>query len=609
MPLTADATILVVNDRPDELERITADLDSSGFRVVSASTGEQAVLVAELQHPDLILSDEALPGLDGIELCRRLRGHPDLQHTPCILTTARPLDAQRVVQGRRAGADDYVDLPYDPMRLAAVIAQHVERGRATRALLDSEERYRLLAETATDAIITINERGAMLFANRSAERVFGFSVEEMIGQPITLLMPPEVHAAHRAGFGRYLQTGQRTINWEAVELPGRHKTGRALALELSFGVSTNSAVRVFTGVFRDISERKRAEAEARGSEERLRQVQKMEAVGRLAGGIAHDFNNLLTAITGYSDLAMSRLAPDDPLNGDLHEIHRAAEHAAVLTRQMLAFGRKQLFRPEVIDINVVVADMKRMLHPLIGEDVTLTTVPASLPALVRADRNQVEQVILNLVVNARDAMPQGGTLTIGIERGPDVALTVADTGCGIDDATLAHIFEPFFTTKEVGKGTGLGLSTVYGIVSQSGGHVSVSSVPGQGTTFRITLPSVEGAHTPQPVHVPRSADAGVGHERILLVEDDAFVRDLVRRVLTRAGYHVVSADSPAQALDIFDLHTDLDMVLTDVVMPGMTGPTLAARLKEMRPALKVMYMSGYADAIIAEKLAASDTPF
>ncbi|MBI1845758.1 MAG: DUF4118 domain-containing protein [Candidatus Rokubacteria bacterium] len=355
----------------------------------------------------------------------------------------------------------------------------------------------------------------------------------------------------------------------------------------------------------EIVERRRAEAALREHEEQLRHSQKMEAFGQLAGGIAHDFNNLLTVILGRAQLLQARMGREHPLRGEIGTIHTTAIRAAALTRQLLAFSRKQVLQPKLLDLNAVVASMGSMLRPLIGEDIDLVITPGANLGRVRVDPGQIEQMIVNLVVNARDAMPTGGSVTIrtanvdaaataeGLKPGGYILLEVADTGLGMDAATAARIFEPFFTTKPTGRGTGLGLSTVYGIVQQSGGHIDVDTAPGRGATFRVWLPRLE--EPGEGARPRREAGASGGTETVLLVEDEIGVRELVRDVLVVNGYTLLEAGDPGEALEISERHRGpIHLLLTDLVMPQLSGADLAARLAVLRPQMKVLQMSGYA---------------
>ncbi len=390
-------------------------------------------------------------------------------------------------------------------------------------------------------------------------------------------------------------------NFQHSYYPNRSKDGRIV------GVSC---------VVEDITERKRAEGEKSRLEEQLRLSQKLEAVGQLAGGIAHDFKNLLTVITGYSQLLLSNLGPDDPSHLEIEQIYQAGARAATLTRQQHAFSRKQVLTPKVLDLNAGVAGMEKLLQRLIGESIKLVTYPGPSPALVKADPNQIEQVIMNLAINARDAMSRGGQLTIETKDveldeayvrlhpptppGSYVLLAVSDTGAGMDAETQARIFEPFFTTKEMGVGTGLGLATVYGIVKQSGGYIWVYSELGKGSTFKIYLPRVtQAAECVQPGQ--GSAQPGRGSETNLLVEDEEMVRTLAGAILQRNGYTVLQAQNGAEALRVSKECTgSIHLLLTDTVMPEINGGELAERLVGLRPEIKVLYMSGYTDKVIAQ---------
>jgi PAS domain S-box-containing protein len=1076
-----ESTVLCVNDDTDQLELLEAQLRQANYRILTASDGIEALDVARRERPDLIISDVAMPRASGIELCRAVRADADLSNTPILLVSAMRKDAESAVEGLRAGADVYLEAPYSPLRLMTLVSRHLERKRAEQALRDSEERYRIVAETASDAIVSIDASSTILFVNRATEKIFGYTTTEMTGQKLMMLMPEYLRHLHEGGIARYAKTGRKHIAWEAVELPGLHKDGREIPLELSFGEYAREGQRIFTGVVRDITERKRTEAErqvineiiqgvsttrnldellqlihgaisrvlyaencfvalyhkesgffhkpfyvdtcdtasppertkksctahvfrtdrpllataetfralvesgkielvgtppaawlgvplrtpsevigvlvvqsyedeqayggreleflssvggqvalaierkrseealhernetlrtfindsplaivaldtenrvttwnpaaerifgwreqellgrtvpilteemrdrtmslieraykgerligyemtrhrkdgspvevsislstlrdaggtARGliavladiterklmdealkeanqraileyerlleriaalaqslgtsrdlatvyralkdfslastpcssmfislydaaqglrsaefvwsggeefepstlpplpmtgsphsravatgqivfandlmnavegrqvlrvgeehdarppksalivpmtvmgrvigaielqslepaafrrehatamrmaanlaavaienvrlleqeheKEEQLRQSQKMQAVGKLAGGVAHDFNNLLVAINGYSDLTLRRLKEADPLRRNIEEIKRAGERAAALTRQLLAFSRKQVLQPVVLSLNDIVSDMDKMLHRLISEDIELTTVLDPNLGRIKADPNMLEQVVLNLCVNSRDAMLDGGRLTIetsnivldddytshhvSINPGPYVMLAVSDTGMGIDAETQARIFEPFFTTKETGKGTGLGLSTVYGIIKQSGGNVWVYSEVGRGTTFKIYFPRVEDqkketAQESEPLAMP------AGTEKILLVEDDQMVRNVAREIIASQGYTVLEAATLDDALRHCAENTDIALLLTDVVMPQVNGKELAQRLTALLPEMAVLFMSGYSETVV-----------
>ena len=505
-----------------------------------------------------------------------------------------------------------------PIGIIGVSRDITERKRAEEALRESERRFRSVTESAPDAIIAADARGTIVSWNHGAEAIFGYTEAEILGHPLTVLMPERYRESHRRGLSRAGVTGKSVVG-RTLEFNGLRKDGTEFPLELSLGSWEREQGRFYVGIIRDVAERKRADEALRLTEEQLRQAQKMDVVGRLAGGIAHDFNNLLTVIMGRSDLLLGREEGDSESRRDLEMISTTATQAAALTRQLLAFSRKQVLQPMILDLNLIVTDMATMLRRLIGEDIDLITALKRPLGLVRADRTQIEQVIVNLVVNARDAMPHGGTLTIettearldgafatrnpGASPGPHVVLTVRDTGGGMDAAVRAHLFEPFFTTKEPGKGTGLGLATVYGIVKQHEGCIVVESALGVGTTFRIYLRHVADAAT----ILGKGASAPpYGNETILLVEDEAAVRDLAAEMLRRYGYTVV-APNPEEALAVAERHaTPIHLLLTDIFMSHLNGRELADRLTGLRPLMKVLYMSGYTDDVIAQHGALDD---
>jgi PAS domain S-box-containing protein len=452
--------------------------------------------------------------------------------------------------------------------------------------------------------------------NDAMARMYGYNeARELVGTKLADLHNV-TDPANREQIRAFLRAGYRVANSETRE-HDREKRPRVFLNNVVGFVEDGQLVRVW-GTQRDVTEQ-------RHLEEQFRQAQKMEAVGQLAGGIAHDFNNLLTAILGNTQLLLRDIPPGDSKRGDVEEIRKASERAASLTRQLLAYSRRQMLQPEVLDLNVVVAEMDKMLRRLIGEHIALVAVPAPDLGRVRADPNQIEQVIVNLAVNARDAMPDGGKLTVetanvdmdetfaqahlGSVPGSYAMLAVTDTGTGMDAGVRAHLFEPFFTTKEVGKGTGLGLATVYGIVKQSGGYISVYSEPGKGTSFKIYLPRIATPASTAPS--PQKGGAARGSETVLVVEDEPAVLTLSRRALEAQGYVVLAASDAAAALRVVERHGGtIHLLLTDVVMPGLSGPELADRLAAQRPGIRVLYMSGYpGDAVVQHGTLPSGSAF
>jgi two-component system cell cycle sensor histidine kinase/response regulator CckA len=480
-----------------------------------------------------------------------------------------------------------------------------ERKRAEEELA----RLAAIVEYSTDAIVALELSGTIVTWNPAAERIYGYTAAEALGRPIEIIVPDELRD-ERARIADAVARGDAI---EGLETYRRTKSGEHVEVELTISPVRDAAGRVVgaSAFHRDISERKREEQERASLEARLRHAQKMEAVGRLAGGIAHDFNNLLMVLMGSTELILRQLAPDDPLRPSVDEIRQAGERAATLTRQLLAFSRQQRLHKSAVAMNDVVGGIEEMLGRLIGEDVELTTKLDRDLGNVWADAGQLEQVLMNLAVNARDAMPEGGTLSIETAQveidstyvqpdgatmppGPYVVLSVADTGVGMDEETRLQAFEPFFTTKDLGKGTGLGLATVYGIVKQSDGYVWVDSAPGEGTRFRIYLPRTH-AEAATPPQTSGEGDTHGGQETILLVEDENAVRTLVQRILESAGYRVIAAANGAEALELCKSAGSLDLVLTDMVLPGMDGVEIARRLRSLQPSVRTLFMSGYSD--------------
>lgn len=488
----------------------------------------------------------------------------------------------------------------------AFIRDITERRRSEQAVLESEARLRAFMENSPAVMFLKDGEGRYLQVNSQFEQRFRLGRRDVLGRTDAEIFSAEQAALFRRHDLEVAGSGRPLIFEEAGPGEGGLRTGIAYRFPLR---DLHGAIYATGGIIVDITERKQLE-------EQYRQSQKMEAIGLLAGGIAHDFNNMLTVIRGHTELMLSRLHKDDVMRGELQEIMGASDRAASLTSQLLAFSRRQHLQLQVLELNAVVTALDSMLRRLIAEDIRLVLQLDPKPSMVKADRGQIEQVLMNLVVNARDAMPRGGTLTIAtrhleldaafirsrsqlaLKAGGYVAVTVRDTGCGMDPATQARIFEPFFTTKEQGVGTGLGLATVYGIVTQSGGLIEAESEVGRGSTFTVYLPHVAertdaAAAGPATALLPRSA------ETILVVEDEDMVRRLARRILSEQGYTVLDASQGDRAQEVCaGYHSKIHLLLTDLVMPGINGRELAARLRAERPDLKVLYMSGYQDNVL-----------
>lgn len=471
-----------------------------------------------------------------------------------------------------------------------ILIDVTERHRAAKQLEESEQRYRSLFDHHPDAVFMVDLEGRFKSVNPGCFELAGYLPHELLDQSFErFVVPDDLPTAlwrFRAALNGVAQRYQVAII---------HKNGRRVDIDATnIPVVIGGRVTAVFGIVRDQTAQRLLEAQ-------LRQSQKMEAIGQLAGGVAHDFNNILAAISGYAELLQADFADGDGRRDDVEEILKGTRRAASLTRQLLAFSRKQVMQPETFDVNEVVADMSTMLTPLLGATLRLELKPAPEPALVRADRTQFEQVLLNLAVNARDAMPSGGTVTLAVrheESGPggepSVVLAVSDTGSGMPPEVEARVFEPFFTTKPLGEGTGLGLSMVHGIVQQSGGTISVASQPGAGATFTVSLPRVTSVPDAEPgdlTPVQRGRPATV-----LVAEDEDAVRTITGRILERAGYRVLLAKNGVDALRVLDAHQgDVDLLLSDVAMPEMGGPELARQVAVRRPELPVLLMSGYAE--------------
>jgi two-component system cell cycle sensor histidine kinase/response regulator CckA len=615
--------ILMVEDLATDTELIERELRKANIRFSSRRVDTKQAFLAALHDfkPAIVLSDYNLPQFSGPEALRLLKESGS--SAPFILITGS-MTEEVAVKCMKEGAHDYI-LKTSLTRLPAAVLNAVENAktieektRAEAALRKSEERYRVIAENTSDLICMVDVDGSYTYVSPSYREVLGYAPEFLLGESCFSLIHPDDRKM--AEEKTVLSLADRKP--ERLELRVKHRDGTWKVFETleNWTYDLHGDPQHGILVSRDITERKKAEdtlresqEKLRVSEEQLRMSQKLEAVGQLAGGVAHDFNNLLTVIGGYSELVLNKLSKTDDNRAKIEEVKRAAERASSLTRQLLAFSRKQVLQPKLFDLNDLVADMSKMLQRLIGENIEMTT-SFGQEAPINADPGQIEQVLMNLVVNARDALPNGGRITVetarveidetyasthlSVQPGSYVMLAVNDNGKGMDAETRKHIFEPFFTTKEPGKGTGLGLSTVYGIVKQSGGNIWLYSEPGQGTVFKVYLPVA--ARKEVEADAPSRSAIPQGTETILIVEDEPQIRQLAVDCLTHRGYKVLPASNATEALRLVEgAQQPIDLILTDVVMPGMSGRELSERASAIQPMIKVLFMSGYTnDAVV-----------
>jgi two-component system cell cycle sensor histidine kinase/response regulator CckA len=612
--------VLVVDDAVEHAEMVVQFLRSNdawrGAAMEVASSYDTALQAMGKASYDVAFFDYWLGARDGVSLLRDIRTRGI--ETPVIVLTGRGAE-DVAVEAMKAGAADYLSksnltaegLDRAMRHALALRAEERQRHQAEAALRASEERFRALVENNSDALMLIDAEGRITYLSPSSGRHLGWTPDQMVRRSIFDFIHPDDRGLVGVRLAETLQYPGQPIT---EEVRFRHADGAWRIMEdIVVNRLGEPSVGAIVVNLRDVTERRKLE-------EQLRHAQKMEAVGQLAGGVAHDFNNLLTAILGYCNLMMDEIPENDPLRQDVEEIQSAGERAAALTRQLLAFSRRQILQPQVVDINALVKQLEKLLLRLISEEVELviTLAPDASPA--RVDPASVEQILVNLAVNARDAMPEGGRLTIEtanvevddayatthstIKPGRYVMLAVTDTGEGMDSATRARVFEPFFTTKDEGKGSGLGLATVYGMVKQNGGAIWVYSEPGHGSVFKVYLPPAATRTTASPrvEQGRRESDPTHGWETVLVVEDEDAVRALAREVLVRHGYVVLEARHGVDALRVAERHTDdIHLLVTDVVMPHMGGRQLAERLSSGRPNMKILFMSGYTDQAIVHR--------
>jgi PAS domain S-box-containing protein len=601
--------VLLVDDEEDFYvltRELLAGIPGSCYEVDWVGSYDAALGVLEADQHAVWLVDYRLGAHDGLELMREAlsRGNK----APMILMTGQG-DHEIDMAAMKIGASDYLPKDHlDARTLERSIRYALERTRTQDSLQVSEMRFRTAFYGAVPGMALTSVDGRFLRVNRSLCDMLGYSVAELLTKSFhTLIHPDDLQGSQRLletmiGGGKPAQMEKRFV----------HKRGGTVWTYWSVSLlrDQHGGPLYFLSQIHDLSERKRTEEALRQSEDLLHKAQKMEAVGRLAGGVAHDFNNILTVISGYATMLSKKLEGNPTLRREADEIQTSAERAATLTRQLLALSRKQLLNPKVLDLNGVVSGIEKMLRRLIGEDVELRMQLDETIGRVKVDPGQIEQVIMNLAINARDAMPSGGKLTIqtaavvqdrpgqlsegGIPAGLYTAIIVTDTGIGMNEDVRSHLFEPFFTTKGRDKGTGLGLATCHGIIKQSNGYIHVYTEPGHGTSFKIYLPVVVG----DAEEIRPAPDAGIvqsGSETVLLVEDEDPVREFAVRLLREAGYSVLEARNGTDALRVLQEQSSrkIDIMVTDVIMPQMGGKELADRLKQLRPAVRILFVSGY----------------
>ncbi len=631
--------LLVEDDKIDRMafERLVMKENLPYDYVVAGSVKEAHKLLESMDF-DMVVTDYMLGDGTAFDVLDRIK---DL---PSVVVTGTG-DEEVAVKAIKSGAYDYLikdpqgnhlkllpvavnkamakksteaELERHRERLEELVAERTaelqheieERKRAEEELKIGKDRWEETFNSISDWVSIINLDFQILQTNKAGEEFFGIPEEEILGQTCFKLVHGTDEPIDDCPLSTMLKLNRK------AETEVRLSDGRFISIRVhpirEAGGKINGAVHIT----RDITERKRAEEERQKLQEQLLQAQKMEAVGTLAGGIAHDFNNLLTVIIGNAHIALMGLDEDDPAREEIADIKDAGEKAAALTRQLLAFSRKQVTRPEILNLNNLITGLENMIGRLIGENIEMRILPGSKRPLVKADPGQMEQVLMNLIVNARDALPKGGKLVIettdtDIEtaspfgpdnlphNGPWVMLIVHDNGLGMDDKTRQRVFEPFFTTKERGKGTGLGMSTVYGIVKQAGGIIRVYSKPGQGTEFKLYFPRTKGETPSEEKSIEPGRDL-TGSETVLIVEDDPSVRNMARKILKKNGYRVIETGDPREALKLWEQNMGtIKLVLTDVLMPGMGGPEMAELIRRQDPGTKVIFMSGYTEDAVA----------
>ena len=630
--------VIIVDDKEQDRYLLEVLLKRSGYDVDTAGNGADALSLARKNPPDMIVSDILMPVMDGFALCREWRKDPQLSSIPFVYYTATYTDPRDEDFALQLGADRFILKPEEPVQLletlegvlsgnrnlpkpAALPADDEQSGQyfkmysevLVRKLEDKFELFQAIFNVEPCPLFLLSTSHAILEMNRSAKLLFGHKGQEAFD---TAKFEELIPVGYRADFSSRISgvADGEVLHDHECAVMAADGTARILLWSAQRILRSSGVIDGVLLIGNDITERRRVETERKEIERQLHQAQKMEAIGQLASGVAHDFNNYLSAVMGFCDLVKLDAEGNSMVEEKIDQIMQCSVRAAGLTRQLLAFSRKQMLEPMVMNLNTIIADMEPMLRRLLGEHIKLNIRYEPDLETVKADPGQMEQVFMNLSVNARDAMPEGGILSIetgntiagelftgqsaSFSEGRCVMIAVGDTGIGMDDKTKARIFEPFFTTKEIGKGTGLGLSTVYGIIKQSGGTVDCSSEPGKGTTFRVCLP-VSAANVQTEEGEKRPVTSTTGTETVLVVEDEEMVRGPLVKMLKRAGYQVISAANGENAIAAArDCEERVQLLLTDMVMPGMNGKILATHLLKTNPTMKTLFISGYSDELI-----------
>jgi two-component system, cell cycle sensor histidine kinase and response regulator CckA len=599
---SSELSVLVIEDDSQLLRTLRDILNRRGYHPLTANSAREGLALVEQELPAVALVDLKLPDMDGVEVIDRLAALSQLTQTIVLTGNASIESALRAL---RQQTYDYLVKPVPPDKLLTTIdraGERWQRRRAEEALRQSEERAQLLLEHISDVVMVVDDALRIGYVSPSVRHLLDYLPGELLGRPCLDIVHPE-DAAATEFFLRGALRRRGPLQTHQLRVRPRNADWRLLEIGVTSLVDrTDMGGVLLTG--RDVTDRRRME-------QALQQAQRMDSIGQLAGGVAHDFNNILTAILGFSEILLDDATPGTDSRLDLEAIQKAAQHGASLSRQLLAFSRRQMLDLKILDLGEVVRDFERMIGRVLGEQIRWQAHADGDLWHVKADRGQLEQVLMNLAVNARDAMPDGGALSIETRNatiegsasdpshppGAYVRFSVKDTGVGMDADTQARIFEPFFTTKAPGRGTGLGLATVYGIVKQSGGFIDVESEPGQGTTFHIYLPAVADGVVDPAQAAPRPATS-VESASILLIEDDAALRRLLARSLERVGHRVRDAADSEEAHTILAEDPGIDLLITDAVLPGQSGPNLARQVESDRPALRVLFISGYSDDAI-----------